>query len=802
MKRKIERVAVLGAGVMGSQIAAHLANAGIPTFLLDIVPTELTDEEKAKGLTVQSPQVRNRIVRKGLDYAKTIKPAAFFVPDVAELITLGNFEDNLDWLQQADWIIEAVVENLEIKQQLLARVQGVRRPGTIVSSNTSGIPIARIGEALSEEFRQHLLGTHFFNPPRYLKLLEVIPTPATLPDVVETIAEFCHHRLGKNIVYAKDTPNFIANRIGTLSVMQAIRVMLEGRYTIEEVDAMTGPIIGHAKSATFRTLDLAGLDTCVQVARNLYQSVPQDEQRSLFVPPDFMQEMIRRGWIGQKAGQGFYKQEESGQGKQIWVLDYNTMEYRPSQKPNLPALETVRQIEDVGERWRRLIYSDDRVGQFLWKTTSETLLYAAHRAAEIADDIVQIDRAMRWGFNHELGPFEVWDAIGVEKSVQRMRQEGRSIPPLVEKLLASGTPSFYETRQGQDFYFDFKTGTHQPLSPRPGIVILSSLKARQKVIKSNPGASLIDLGDGVACLEFHSKMNTIGGDTVQMMNYALREVAENFEGLVIGNQGENFCVGANLMMLLLAAQEGDWDEIDLMVRQFQQANMALRYSDKPVVVAPFGLTLGGGCEIALHADRVRAAAELYMGLVEVGVGLIPAGGGTKEMLLRALDRAPKGDRVDFLPYVRLVFELIGMAKVSTSAVEARRWGFLRDTDHITMNQDRLIEDAKQTVLAMVREGYQRPRPRTDIPVLGESALAALKLGVHLMHRAGYISDYEKHLGNKIAWVLCGGDIKSPTQMPEHYFLDLEREAFLQLCGERRTQERIQHMLKTGKPLRN
>lgn len=802
MKRSIETAAVLGAGVMGAQIAAHLANAGIATILLDMVPLELTDEEKHKGLTLHSPQVRNRIVNKGLEYAKNIKPAAFFSPELASLITTGNFDDHLDWLRQADWIIEAVVENLDVKRQLLARVEAVRQPGTIVSSNTSGIPIAKIGEALSLEFRQHLLGTHFFNPPRYLRLLEVIPGPDTLPEVVERIAEFSERRLGKNIVYCKDTPNFIANRIGTLAAMHAIRVMVEDGYTIEEVDAMTGPAIGHAKSATFRTMDLAGLDTCLHVARNLYESVPDDDKRNLFVPPDFLQEMVRRGWIGQKAGQGFYKKEKTGDGKQILALDYTTMEYRPLQKPTFPSLEAAKGIESLGERLKKLVYGDDRVGRFLWKTTSETLLYAANRAAEIADDIVQIDRAMRWGFNYELGPFEVWDAIGVEKSVQRLREEGRPIPALVEQLLASGKTSFYETREGETFYFDFKTGHHKPVAPRPGVIVLRSLKDRQKVIKSNAAASLIDIGDGVACLEFHSKMNAIGGDTIQMMNFAVKEVGERFEGLVISNQAENFCVGANIMMILMAAQEGEWDEIDLSVRAFQKANMALRYSDKPVVVAPFGLTLGGGCEIALHADAVRPHAELYMGLVEVGVGLLPAGGGTKEMLLRALDCAPKDEQVDLLPYVRPVFETIGMAKVSTSAVEARQLGFLRPTDQITMNKDRLIEDAKQTVLAMVRQGYQKPRPRTDIPVLGESALAALKLGIHLMYRAGYISEYDKHIGNKIAWVLCGGDIKSPTTMPEQYFLDLEREAFVQLCTERKTQERIQHMLKTGKPLRN
>ncbi|RMG52340.1 MAG: 3-hydroxyacyl-CoA dehydrogenase/enoyl-CoA hydratase family protein [Acidobacteria bacterium] len=802
MKRKIDRVAVLGAGVMGSQIAAHLANAGIETVLLDIVPRELSEEEAAQGLTLESPEVRNRIVRRGLEYARKVKPAAFFVPEAAELIRLGNFEDNMDWLQEVDWIIEAVVEDLTIKRALFRRVEQHRRPGTIVTSNTSGIPIARLGEGLSEEFRQHLLGTHFFNPPRYMRLLEVIPTSETLPDVVETIVDFCDRRLGKNIVYAKDTPNFIANRIGTLAALYTIKVMMEGDYTIEEVDAMTGPIIGHPKSATFRTLDLAGLDTAVRVAQNLYESVPDDDKRDLFVVPDFMQEMIRRGWIGEKAGQGFYKRVKTPEGREILALDYKTLEYRPRQKPKLPTLDMVRNIEDLGERLRRLVYSDDRVGRFLWKTMSETLVYAANRAPEIADDILQIDRAIRWGFNYELGPFETWDAIGVDRAVQRLKEEGRPIPQLVEKLLATGKTSFYETREGQRYYFDFNSGEHKPEPPRPGVIILSSLKQRQKVIKKNAGASLIDLGDGVACLEFHTKMNAIGEDIIQMMNYAVKEVEQNFEGLVIGNQGEHFSAGANLMLLLLAAQEGEWDEIDLMVRAFQKANLALRYSDKPVVVAPFGMTLAGGCEIMLRADRVRAAAESYIGLVEVGVGLIPAGGGTTEMLARALDRAPRDEDVDLLPYVREVFELIGMAKVSTSAAEARKLGYLRESDKITMNRDRLIEDAKQTVLAMVREGYQPPKPRKDIPVLGESALAALKLGVHLMYRAGQISEYDQHIGNKLAWILCGGDITSPTTMPEHYFLDLEREVFLHLCGEPKTQQRMQHMLKTGKPLRN
>jgi len=802
MSRKIERVAVLGAGVMGSQIAAHFANAGIPSLLLDIVPQELTPEESAKGLTLSDRRVRNRIAQAGLDMALKLKPAAFFAPELAQLITVGNIEDDLSRLAECDWIIEAIIENLEIKRDLLKRIDRVRKPGTLISSNTSGISIRAMAEGLSDDFRRHWLGTHFFNPPRYLKLLEVIPAAETSPEVIEFVSDFCDRVLGKGVVVCKDTPNFIANRIGSFAVAIVGKTMIEGDYSIEEVDAMTGPAIGRPKSATFRTADIVGIDTAVHVTRNLYASVPNDERRDLFVVPDFMQEMVNRRWLGDKTGQGFYKKIKDGDDKEILALDYKTMEYRPRQRVKIPSLETAKNIDDVRKRIHDLAYAKDRAGQFIWKILSETLLYAANRIPEIADDIVSIDNAMKWGYNWELGPFGIWDAIGVEKSVARMREDGLQIPANVQRMLEGGNRTFYKKEDGRRLFFDFAANDYREIEENAGIIILSALKDRNRVIKKNAGASLIDLGDGVACLEFHSKMNAIGADTVQMMNFAIKEVSENFLGLVIGNQGENFSVGANLMLLLLEAQEENWDEIDLAVRAFQNANMQLRYSPKPVVAAPFRLSLGGGCEIPLHADRVRAAAELYIGAVETGVGLIPAGGGTKEFLIRCLDGAQGSKDVDLFPFVKRAFETIAMAKVSTSALDARKLGFLRPTDGITMNGDRLIEDAKQTVLAMAREGYTQPRPRTDIPALGQSALAALKLGIHMMKRAGYISEYDAHIGRKLAYVLTGGDLTHLTYVSEQYLLDLEREAFLSLCGERKTQERIQHTLKTGKPLRN
>jgi len=801
---RFEKAAVLGAGTMGAQIAAHLANAGIPTLLLDIVPKEPSAEESAKGLTLEAREVRDRVARAGLEAAKKAKPAAFFTPERAALVSVGNFEDDLQRLKDCDLVVEAVVENLEIKRRLYEQVEKHRRPGSVVASNTSGIPIRQLAEGRSEDFRAHFLGMHFFNPPRYLHLVELIRTEWTKPEVSCSVYGFLDQRLGKGVVVAKDRPNFIANRIGTYGGLVTVETMLEDGYSIEEVDKMTGQAVGRPKTATFRLFDLVGLDVFAHVAKNLYEAVPEDEDREVYNAPEFIRRMVERGMLGNKTKGGFYRRQKGEGGKQdIWVLDHATLEYQPSQKVKLPSLDAAKNIEDTRERVKSLVWGRDRAGEFLWKTSARVFAYAANRIPEIADTVVEVDRAMKWGFGWELGVFETWDAVGVEKSVARMREEGREVPENVRRMLDAGATSFYKKENGQELYFDFAKGEYAPVSQPPGVIILKSLKDRAGVIKKNAGASLLDLGDGVACLEFHSKMNSIGSDTLQMVRLALSEVEKNFVGLVVGNQGQNFSVGANLMLVLLGAQEEEWDEIDLGVRQFQQATMSLRYSPKPVVVAPFQMTFGGGCEMTLHADRVRASAETYIGLVEVGVGLIPAGGGTKEMLVRALDSIPPGvTDADPFPFVRRAFETVAMAKVATSAAEAKTLGFLREEDSYSMNADRLIADAKQEVLALAATGYTQPAPRADVLALGNAALATLKLGIHQMKRGGFISDYDAVIGEKLARILTGGDLNHETRVSEQYLLDLEREAFLSLCGHRQTQERIAHMLKTGKPLRN
>jgi len=801
---KIEKAAVLGAGTMGAQIAAHLANARVPTILLDIPPRELTAEEQAKGLTLDSREVKNRIARAGFEAAKKSKPAAFFTPELASLVTVGNFDDDLPALKDCDLIIEAVVENLEIKRSLYERVDQHRRPNSIVASNTSGIPIHLLAEGRSDDFRQHFAGIHFFNPPRYLHLVEVIRTEWTLPEVSCFLFGFLDQRLGKGVVGAKDRPNFIANRIGTFGALHTIKTLIEDGYSIEEVDKMTGPVVGRPKSATFRTFDIVGLDVLSHVVKNLHEALPEDPEREMFVAPEFLSKMVAQGILGNKTKGGFYQKRKGEGGKpEFFVIDPATLEYRPSQKVKLPALEMAKNIEDPAERLKALVWAKDRVGAFLWKTFSRTLRYSAERIPEIADTVVEVDRAMRWGFGWELGPFEAWDAIGVEKSVARMKEEGQAIPANVEKLLEAGAKSFYKKHDGHQFYFDFASEQYLPLADVPGTIILKSVKDRSGVIKKNAGASLIDIGDGVACLEFHSKMNAIGGDTLQMLKFALGEVDKNFVGLVIGNQGQNFCVGANIMLMLMEAQDENWEELEMMTRAFQTSMMSLRYSPKPVVVAPFQMVFGGGCEVVLHADRARAAAETYMGLVEVGVGIIPAGGGTKEMLVRALDSIPNSvDDADPFPFVKRAFETIALAKVATSADEARGLGFLAEDDTISMNTDRLIADAKKEVLALAASGYVQPQERTDILALGNSALATLKLGIHQMKRAGYISDHDAEIGTELARILTGGDLNHPTRVSEQYLLELEREAFLKLASTRKTQERLGHMLKTGKPLRN
>jgi 3-hydroxyacyl-CoA dehydrogenase len=801
---RIAKAAVLGAGTMGAQIAAHLANAGIPTLLLDIVPRDLSPEEQAKGLTLDSKEVRDRIARAGLEAAKKAKPAAFFNKTAGSLVSAGNFDDDLAQLKDCDLIIEAVVENLEIKRSLYERVERHRRPGSVVASNTSGIPIRLLAEGRSEDFRAHFLGLHFFNPPRYLHLVEIIRTEWTKPEVSCALYGFLDRRLGKGVVVAKDRPNFIANRIGTYGGLVTIKTMHEDGYTIEEVDKMTGQAVGRPKTGTFRLFDLVGLDVFMHVAKNLHEAVPDDEDRDVYLAPEFTQRMVEKGLLGNKAKGGFYRKQKGDGGKpEIWTLDVATLDYRPSEKVKLPALDAAKNVEDLRERLRMLVWGKERVGAFLWKTISKTLVYAANRIPEIADTVVEVDRAMKWGFNWDLGVFEVWDAVGVEKSVARMKEEGAKVPANVQAMLDAGATSFYKTENGEDFYFDFASNSYQSVSQPPGLIVLKSVKERTGVVKRNAGASLLDLGDGVACLEFHSKMNSIGGDTLQMLKTSLAEVEKNFVGLVVGNQGQNFSVGANLMLVLLGAQEEDWDELDLAIRAFQQGTMSLRYSPKPVVVAPFGMTFGGGCEMTLHADRARCAAETYIGLVEVGVGLIPAGGGTKEMLVRALDAIPAGaDDADPFPFVKRAFETVALAKVATSAEEARDLGFLREGDSYSMNSDRLIADAKQEVLSLAASGYAQPAQRTDVPALGVTARSTLKLGIHQMLRGGFISEHDALIGEKLAHILSGGDLNHRTHVSEQYLLDLEREAFLSLCGQRKTQERIAHMLKTGKPLRN
>ena len=816
MKRRIEKTVVLGAGTMGSRIAAHFANAGLPCILLDIVPPNLSADAPSSE--------RNKIVRAGLDAAKKSKPAAFFTPALADKIAIGNFEDDLGRCAEADWIIEVVAENLEIKRKLLTRVAQFRKPGAIVTTNTSGLPVHLIAEGMSEEFQQHWAGTHFFNPPRYLKLVEVIPGPKTSKEVVESLSEFCDRRLGKGVVVAKDTPNFIANRIGTFSMLNALRLMGTLGMTVEEVDACTGPAVGWPKSATFRTADIVGLDVLVHVVKNIYETAPNDESREMYKVPALVEEMAKRGWLGDKTGQGFYKKVK-GEGKQeILTLDVNTMEYRSRQKAKFGSLEMGKAIEDTRERLRALVgpvlegQKGDKAQQFLWRGLSETCLYAARRVPEISDNIVDVDRALRWGFGWELGPFEIMDAVGVKAFAGQVQREGRALSAVIEKVLASGRKGFYESEKGTTTVFDIGSGGTKKVEEPVGVIILKSLKDAGREVERNSGASLIDLGDGVACCEFHAKMNAIGADLIAMLHKGLKRLETDFDALVIANQAVNFSVGANLMLVLVGAQEQEWDELHAAVKQFQNINLAIKYAPKPVVAAPQGMALGGGCEVSLHASRIQAAAEAYIGLVETGVGLIPGGGGTKEMLIRANERtggtalslssSPEAD-LDLFHALKSIFETIAMAKVGTSAEECRDLGYLRREDGLSMNRDRLVADAKEAALSLVRGGYkplaaswQEGARSTQIKVLGEQFLAGAKLAIHMMFRGGYASEYDAHVGRKLANILAGGALTSPQLVNEQYVLDLEREAFVSLCGEKKTQERIAHTLKTGKPLRN
>ena len=765
----INSVTVLGAGTMGAQIALHCANAGIPALLLD--------------LTADA-------AKQGLEKARKLKPDPQFTPDAFKLVTTGGFDTHLDLIAKTDWIMEAIVERLDIKQQLLAKVDQQRRPGSIVSSNTSGIPIAAIAEGRSDDFRKHWLGTHFFNPPRYLRLLEIIPTAETDPAVIAAMVKFGDHVLGKGVVIARDTPNFIANHVGLYGVARTLDALAGGTYTIEEIDAITGRALGRPGSATFRTMDIAGVDVLAHVLRNLSEHLTTESDRQAFAVAPLVEKLIANGALGEKTGKGFYERRKSAAGEtEIWTLDPATLQYRPKQSARIGSIEAGKSIDDVGERVRMLFNSKDKAGEFLRETLAPTLVYTARITPQIAHSIDDVDRAMRWGFGWDLGPFELFDAIGITEvlaAAQGTHSMEGGVPELIASLLVGGRHKF-------------RDGLVTPAAA--DLQILRAAKEQHRVIKKNGGASLVDLGDGVIAVEFHSKMNAIGGDTIQMLQAGVKEAAKNGVALVIGNDAPNFSAGANLMLVLLEAQEGNWDEIDMMIRAFQGATMALKYSPVPVVAAPAGLALGGGTEIPLHCDRVQAAAETYMGLVEVGVGLIPGGGGTKEMLVRAMAQLPT-PQSDPLPYVSKAFETVALAKVSASGPDAQRLGYLSPMDSFTMNRERLMADAKAKALERVREGYHMPAPRNAILVGGESVTATLNLGVHLMWRGGRASDHDKLIGQKLAHIFGGGNLPHATTVTEQYLLDLEREAFMSLLGERKTLERIQHTLTTGKPLRN
>lgn len=805
MAMKISKAAVIGSGVMGAGIAAHLANAGIPCLLLDIVPASLTPDEEAKGLTTDHPAVRSRLAAAAIGRLGQTKPAPLYDEAFAGRITPGNLEDDLAKIKDADWIIEAVVENLAIKRELLRKIEAHWQPGTIVSSNTSGISINAMAEGCGAAFRNHFLGTHFFNPPRYMKLLEIIPGETTDPAIVDGMKSFCERTLGKGVVVAKDTPNFIANRIGTYGLLVTLQAMEGGGFTVEEVDAVTGPAMGRPKSATFRTLDLVGLDTFVHVANNVYDKVEEGAEKLVFETPQVLKDMVARGWIGEKAGQGFYKKVKSSEGgSEIQSLDLTEMAYAESGKISSPSLEAAKAAKGAKEKIKALLGAGaaDRYAGLAWAITKKVLLYSAEKLGEIADSVIDIDRAMKWGFSWELGPFETWDAIGLRRTAERMEAEGEAVPAWVQEWLAAGNESFYRKAEAEgtgavSFVYQ---GRYKEDVPPPEHISLRGLKERNKAIRSNSGASLIDIGDGVACLEFHSPNNAIGADILTMIRQSVDEVQANYEALVIAGEGRNFCVGANLMLLLMEAQDEEWDEVDAIIRMFQNTMMKLKHSAKPVVAAPHRMTLGGGVEVCMPADRVVADAETYYGLVEVGVGLIPAGGGCKEMALRLVQANPDPE-IDLQPHMNRVFLNIGTAKVSMSAHDAKRLGYLRPADRIVMNPEHRIYEAKQSALRLVQAGYEQPQPE-KIRVIGADGKAVLKLGARAMRDGGYISDHDLLIAGKLAHVLAGGDLPAGTMVTEQYMLDLEREAFLSLCGEPKTQQRMQYMLSKGKPLRN
>ena len=794
--RQINRVAVLGAGVMGATIAAHLANAGLEVLLLDIVPRTLTVDEEKQGLNLESPQVRNRIANTGLQGLLKMKPAPLYLKEYAGQISTGNLEDDLAQLKSCDWIIEVVIEHMPIKKDLLAKLIPHLAADAILSTNTSGLSVNEMADVLPEELRKNFLVTHFFNPPRYMRLLEIVPSRYTDPAIVSGLADFIGRRLGKGIVHAKDTPNFIANRIGVFSIFNGVKHMLDLEMTVEEVDSVAGPATARPGSAAFRTCDLVGIDTLAHICRNTYELLPNDESRETFRVPEFMEQMIEKGLIGNKNKQGFYKKEQLGDKRQIYYYDYTNDQFKPAEKPKFASVAAVKMVDNPAQKVKTVVNGQDKGAQFAWRSLRDTLIYTVNRIPEIADDIVNVDNAMKWGFNWEIGPFEMLDAIGVQSFVKRAQQENITVP---QSLL--DVDSFYRfNASGKQEYYDLLEKTYKPVVQKPGQINLQILKKSGAVVEKNSNCSLVDLGDGVFGFEFHSKMNAISGDILAMTHKAIKRAEEEGVGLVIGNQGSNFSVGANLMLLAVALAEGAYEDIDMVVRAFQKATMAVKYAKVPVVAAPFGMTLGGGCEFSLHADAINAAAETYMGLVEIGVGLLPAGGGTKEMCLRAVALAQQYE-TDVSPFIFKHFQQIGMAKVSMGAAELPAMGYMRNGDSITMDIDRLIADAKKKVIALATN-YRPLKPLENLPAPGRSVAASIKSQLWNMKMGGFVTGYEAEMGGIIADVITGGDVLPGTPISEEYLLQLERQAFLKLCGNKKTAERIQHMLKKGKPLRN
>lgn len=801
MKRRINKVAVIGSGIMGSGIACHFANIGVEVLLLDIVPRELTEKEKKKGLSLEDQVVRNRIVNDSLQASLKSKPSPIYHQDFATRIKTGNLEDDISKVSEADWIIEVVVERLDIKKQVFDNLEKHRKKGTLITSNTSGIPIQQMNEGRSDDFKKHFCGTHFFNPPRYLRLFEIIPGPDTSEEVLQFLNEYGEKFLGKKSVVAKDTPAFIGNRVGIFSIMSLFHMVKEMDLTIEEVDKLTGPVIGRQKSATFRTVDVVGLDTLVHVANGLHKGVPTDEAHDLFAMPDYINTMVENEWFGSKSGQGFYKKLKSDDGSsQIQSLDLKTLEYRDQKKASFATLELTKTIDKVEDRFKVLIDGKDKAGEFYRKNFAALFAYVSNRIPEITDELYKIDDAMKAGFGWEHGPFQIWDAVGVEKGIEMIRAEGKEPAAWVNEMLEKGNKSFYKVKEGNTWYYDIPEKEYKKIPGQDTFIILDNIRESKEVFK-NSGVVVEDLGDGILNVEFRSKMNTIGGDVLDGINKAIDLAEKEYQGLVVANDGKNFSVGANIGMIFMMAVEQEYDELNMAIKYFQDTMMRMRYSSIPTVAAPHAMTLGGGCELSLHADKVVAAAETYIGLVEFGVGVIPGGGGSKEMTVRAADTFQKDD-VE-LNRLREHFLTIGMAKVSTSAYEAFDTNILqKGKDIVVVNPDRQLAIAKKHALLMAENGYTKPVPRNDIKVLGKQALGAFYVGTDQMLAGKYISEHDKKIANKLAYVMAGGDLSEASYVSEQYLLDLEREAFLSLTGERKTLERLQHMLKKGKPLRN